>query len=662
MIQDLMRKHKTFLLWAILLLVIIPFVYWGGYSGLRRYARGHDADAFPPVAAVGKVAVPQQYLRSALAEELNRRRQYQPGLTYRDLHEDGTAMEILDNLVNRTVLDMEAQETGAAFPREFLIEELKKQPRFQKDGKFDPAAWNEWLDQRGRHNWNVEYEAMQRDLQRRLVVERALASARVLESDVRREFEESFTRLRVRYVAIAPKETPTEEQIRAYFEAHPDRYQTPENMRAQFVSISLKPPRPPLVDDLVQRARAGEDFAELARQYSDGPDKDNGGDMGWRAETEITPDHLKPLFQLEPGQVSEPIEAFGGYYIFAVEEERTDPATGRREVKSRQIVLRPRLSDVETAERTRKAEEIAEKAKGAGGLRGVAEEQGLELKTTGRFSDESPTIDNVPSEDTWAFRAAASQLGLNQPSDVIEARSHLYIVEVIEVEPPAPLPFEEVRERVARDLVAEIEMSPEYRERVARIVREVSGAARSVGDILRSHPDLGLSLAETDWFTVAEYRPGQGPMWRARDVFQAVGRGAPGVFGGPVQGLDGTVYFVELIAKEPPDESVWAEKWKEQAPLIRDRLLAQARTERIQDYFRNNSLRRGLRIDQKTYDEILGLSAPEGLSGEALVEDEETKSPSDESNTPSGSSAISPPGRDDAPAAPATDPAAEEQS
>ncbi len=611
MIQDLMRKHKTAFLWVILLLVIVPFVYWGGYSGLRRYRNKLDHEAFPPVAMVGNTPIPQQWFRTVLGEELNRRRQFQPDITYRDLHEDGTAMQVLNNLVNRTVLDMEADETGLTFTQDFLIEEMKKLPQFQKDGKFDPKAWNDWIDARGRHNWNADYAAMEADLRRRAALDRILAPVRVLDRDVRQMFEEQFTRLRVRYVAVAPKIEPTEEELQAFFNEHADKYQTPEKRKAAFVAISITPPKPSIVDELVSRARAGEDFAELAKQYSEGPDKDNGGDMGWRVDAPMLPEHQKTIFRLNVGEVSDAVEAFGAYYIFKVEEERTEPDKNVREVKARQIVIRPKLSEEDRAARMQEAEALLAKAKEANDLRAAALAMGREVGETDMFSEDSLQIASIPTADTWAFRSAVLALADNALSDVIEGRNNLYVAQVIGSEPPSPLPFEEVRDRVRQDFITEREASAEYREKVNALAEEIKNSAKSLTDVLRMYPNEGFTVAETDWFTVAEYRPGVGPMWRARDVFDAVGKKDVGAFGGPVQGYDGKVYFVELLGKEPPDETVWKEKWEEQEPIIRDRLLAEARQDRLEDYLRNSAVRRGLRINQAVYDEVLGLNAPE---------------------------------------------------
>jgi hypothetical protein len=79
--------------------------------------------------------------------------------------------------------------------------------------------------------------------------------------------------------------------------------------------------------DLVKRARGGEDFTELARQYSRGPTKDAGGDLGKVSRGDIAPDIEKVAFALAAGGISDPLPAAnGGYRILRV-VEKTDGRT-----------------------------------------------------------------------------------------------------------------------------------------------------------------------------------------------------------------------------------------------------------------------------------------------------------------------------------------------
>ncbi len=72
--------------------------------------------------------------------------------------------------------------------------------------------------------------------------------------------------------------------------------------------------------ELRQRALEGEDFAELAREYSESPTGDEGGDLGWIAAP-ATPLLDRTLRGLEEGEISAPREVKGGYALFQLAEE-----------------------------------------------------------------------------------------------------------------------------------------------------------------------------------------------------------------------------------------------------------------------------------------------------------------------------------------------------
>ena len=70
-------------------------------------------------------------------------------------------------------------------------------------------------------------------------------------------------------------------------------------------------------------AQPGADFNAIAKELSDGPEKDDGGEIGWLTKDQLGTDIADTIFGLAPGQVSDPLELSGsdGHYIVKVEEK-----------------------------------------------------------------------------------------------------------------------------------------------------------------------------------------------------------------------------------------------------------------------------------------------------------------------------------------------------
>ena len=69
----------------------------------------------------------------------------------------------------------------------------------------------------------------------------------------------------------------------------------------------------------------GADFNALAKQYSDGPEKDEGGEIGWFTKDSLTSDISDTIWNLAVGQVSAPLELGNGHYFIKVEDKQARP-------------------------------------------------------------------------------------------------------------------------------------------------------------------------------------------------------------------------------------------------------------------------------------------------------------------------------------------------
>jgi peptidyl-prolyl cis-trans isomerase SurA len=104
----------------------------------------------------------------------------------------------------------------------------------------------------------------------------------------------------------------------------------------------------------LSRANAGEDFARLAREYSDDPGtRDRGGELGWVGKGELVKEFEDALYAMDVGDVSGIVETPFGFHIIKLERIRGD------ERSARHILIRPEMTDQDTAAAHQLAEEVA---------------------------------------------------------------------------------------------------------------------------------------------------------------------------------------------------------------------------------------------------------------------------------------------------------------
>jgi parvulin-like peptidyl-prolyl isomerase len=127
----------------------------------------------------------------------------------------------------------------------------------------------------------------------------------------------------------------TDEDVKKYYDENPARFEQPETLRVSHILLAIRDPRTgqdfsddvkkdklKKAEDLLKRIRGGEDFAKLARDFSeDTGSKERGGELPPFPRGQMVAEFETAAFALKTNQVSEVVSTVFGYHIIKALEK-----------------------------------------------------------------------------------------------------------------------------------------------------------------------------------------------------------------------------------------------------------------------------------------------------------------------------------------------------
>lgn len=118
---------------------------------------------------------------------------------------------------------------------------------------------------------------------------------------------------------IYSRHKPSPREVEAFFEKHRSRFVEPDRVRCRHI-VANKEDKADTILSLLQK---GEPFAAVAQKYSESPDREQGGDLGYMTQGEEYPDiFVQACFSLATGQTSAVIPSPYGFHIFRVVDKK----------------------------------------------------------------------------------------------------------------------------------------------------------------------------------------------------------------------------------------------------------------------------------------------------------------------------------------------------
>jgi|SRR5579871_2493889 len=536
--------------------------------------------------------------------------------------------EIIPNYVPQMVQDMvteralayEAQRLGYQVTDQDVRDAIRKMvPSLFPDGNFlGKDAYASMLAQQ-----NLTIPEFESDLRRQILVTRlrniAIEGTVVSQAEIEAEYKKKYEKIKVEWALVKPdmytKEVqPTEQDLKAYYDANKagyntperknliilmadqskleaavpvtdaqlqaaynqnkDQYRTPERVKVRHILLKTtdkpaadEPKIKAKAEDLLKQIKAGANFADLAKKYSeDTGTAVNGGEYpDWISRNgQTVPEFEKTAMGLKPGQVSDLVKTTYGYHIIqgiAHEDARLRPF---EEVKGEL------MAQLKKQKATQEMQDIADKAQTAlqkdpQHPEKVATEFNMDVVHADGVEGGKPVpqIGTVPD-----FDQAIAGLKKGEVSAAVALPSNRVAVAVVtDVLPPRPATFDEVKDQIKDTLV---------RNRTTQAVQKhaqelIDKTKQMGGDFEKAAKSLGITVktsAEVDRSGTVE---GLGTAAYLTDAFTK----PDGTIFGPTSAGEGTLVG-KVVEHIPADMS----KLPQERDTIRDQIKAQKARDR----------------------------------------------------------------------------------
>jgi len=584
-----MRKHATsWLIKVACFAIVIVFIFWGGYSYTEKKASR--------VAVVNGSYIglrEYQSMYSNLVEQMRRQfgRQFSSELV-ETLNLKGQA---LDRLINRRLILTEAGMLEFDVSREELQNAIVSYPAFQTNGQFDSLRYQQIL--RSNKLTPQDFEANQReDLLINKVEQFITRGTKVLESEMLSFFHHTRDRVNLAYVQIDPQDFKnrvkvdeeavrdyfdkhrenyrladkrnilyvrfvpqdylaevevTDQEIEEFYQLHQDDYREPKKVHARHILFRIsEKAKTAEIQEILDRAkkvldlaRKGDNFAELARKYSDDSTASKGGDLGYFKSGDMVKPFADSAFSLKKGEISDLVRTRFGVHIIKVEDIKEESVKPLAAVKE---TVRQSLKEERSREiALQRADSFIDLSRALDDLQKAAAEAGLEVKESGLFAAEEPVpqLGRHPEINEIIFALRSKEI-----SPAFSIGDDQLVAQLVEIQDSRLEEFAEAQERVQEDWITE------QSEVLARKqAQEWLETARQEGNLAKVARRNKLKINKTGLFTTVSPAP---PFGNQRDmVITAFSLTPEQPVPSEVYEVDGKFIILQLEDSQPASEN-----------------------------------------------------------------------------------------------------------
>lgn len=492
MLSVLRKNAGSWMIKVILGVIVVVFVFWG----VGNYGNSNNQEA----ASVNGEPITEEAYKDSYNNLMKEMRQrYGQQINEEMLKMLQVEKEAMDRLIDQVLWRQEAERLDFSVTDEEFSRLVLSIPAFQVDGVFNERRYVAVLQQNKMTPEEFAVRQKQGMLQGKLQ-EFVLGGVKVSDQEAREWYDWRNASIQIDFALFDLDKykdvSPTEEEIKQYFDDGQDRYKTKPMVKARYIHfnpetykksvtiaddrieeyyqsrpdefktaktvearhILLKVDQDAAADvldsrrsealEILKKAEAGEDFAELAKQHSEGPTGKNGGYLGPFEKGTMVKPFSDKAFSMEVGEISEPVLTQFGWHIIKVEKINEEKIRTLEESTER---IRTTLAEDDAKELAYEdAESIYDIAFDGSDISELDAGSDIEVKTTDFFDESGPKEGPANGRGFAKEAFALENLDVSQIHDLDDG---YYIIQTIEKAPARVADFADVKETVRVDLV-----------------------------------------------------------------------------------------------------------------------------------------------------------------------------------------------------------------
>jgi len=386
----------------------------------------------------------------------------------------------------------------------------------------------------------------------------------------------------ITYFAFTPNDIPggvpqpTQDEIKAYFTAHQSEYETPEQARSRHILIKVDANADPKADaaakakadDVLKQLKAGGNFADLAKKYSDDPgSKNTGGELPFAQHGTMVPEFDKAIFSQKIGDIAIVKSQFG-YLVVQVEERKPAHAQDISEVLPtiQATLLRQKAAAMEESYAHTLASEAIKN-----GLEKTAAAHKLEVVSTPPVA-KTGVIAALPDGSQLLSHAFDAKQG--DPPQFAPTGEGYAIFQVTGIQPAHAPAFADWKTHVLDDFRDE-----QVPLLLAAKTKALADKAQADHDLAKAAKEMGATLKTSDLVAPDGQVPDLGQVQQVAPQLLDL---AVGAISGPIT-AQRTGVVAKIIDKQEPSEADMAKN----LDATRDQILEQRRSDAFNVFLGN---------------------------------------------------------------------------